>query len=385
VTLTETSELSRQPHEDMFQQFVCHESIDKKVPNHTKIVTCFNQSAIIREVLAQIVSCSFEPFDLHIIDDSSEDDTLKVVTNFVKTLQSPLLRRLMVSRARVSQFETQCDDYGIRSSRTRFVILIQADLLITNPGFDEVLLLPLKRWKDLIAISGRGTEPVAPIQVAYRQSSGSVVSMGRLGTSLLRLSTCRRMIQRLPRVCEILSILIGAEQTLFNRSKRKRGRLESSKENLDTSEVFPDVHRFNATSKAGHLDASFSVVSNAERFRGLIWVGDTVMRGPLAIDRHKYCEVGGFDSRRYFLGFDDHDLFVRSFLQYGYRVGFTPINLRSDLAWGSTRKNRSRNQISLLLLKSAAAIDAASGSALLQLGSVELGGREIRELDYSTL
>jgi len=376
--------LPSQPYESMFRTVICREFSIDEVPNHTKIVTCFNHSLIIREILSQVVSNSTEPFDLHIIDDSSEDDTLEVVSEFVETLRSSLLRQLLLSQARVSQFETQCDDYGIRSSRTRFAILIQADILITDSGFDKVLISPLQRWRDLIAISGRGTEPIGPIQEAYRQSSGSSFSPGLLGTLVLRLAVFRRLLQKSPKFSEIVSILIGIEKFWANIFTRGRAKAESSSEVPDVAEVFPDVHRFNVTSKAGYLDASFSVVSNAEQFRGRIWISDTVTRGPLAIDREKYCEVGGFDTNRFFLAFDDHDLCVRSFVKHGYRVGFTPVNLRSDLAWGSTRKSRSRKQTSLLLAKSAPAIDALNGSSLLQQGTVELGNQEIRELDHST-
>jgi len=377
--------LAQQDNETGFETVFLREFKSEDVPNHTKILTCFNHSAIVVDVLSNIVSNSSEAFDLHIIDDSSEDGTLPLVVEFGEKIYSSFLRRLTISRANGSKFETQCDDFGIRSSRTKYVILIQSDVLITQSGYDKVLLAPLQLWGDLIAISGRGTEPIAPIQEAYRQSCGSVVGMGFLGTAALRLSGCRLMIKRVPMSRVVVSLLVSIEKVVSDKFRRRCVKRQPSSQRLSTGDVFPTDHLFSVTSKAGYLDASFSNIDDAEESRGRVWIGDTVMRGPLAIDKQKYFQVGGFDTSRYFLGFDDHDLFVRSFIQYRFRVGFTPVNLRSDLAWGSTRKKRSRRQTSLLLEKSVEALEAMPSSAMFQPKELELGDREIRELDRFTI
>ena len=80
-----------------------------------------------------------------------------------------------------------------------------------------------------------------------------------------------------------------------------------------------------------------------------IWLGETVMRGPLLIDRQKFNKLGGFDTRRFFLGYDDHDLALRGFNEFGYRCGFVPVSFYSPLKAGTTRKPRSlRSELEIL-------------------------------------
>ena len=68
------------------------------------------------------------------------------------------------------------------------------------------------------------------------------------------------------------------------------------------------------------------------------------MRGPLLVDKKKYLEVGGFDSERFFLGYDDHDLAMRAWNLKGYRSGYVPVGFLSPLADGATRKMRTIKQ-----------------------------------------
>ena len=42
------------------------------------------------------------------------------------------------------------------------------------------------------------------------------------------------------------------------------------------------------------------------------------------------------------LGGDDHDINVRGFLNYGWVCGYVPIEIKSPLAEGSTRKERDK-------------------------------------------
>ena len=63
------------------------------------------------------------------------------------------------------------------------------------------------------------------------------------------------------------------------------------------------------------------------------------MRGPLLLRKDYYERLGGFNSRAFFLGNDDHDLFIRA-KEIGLKVGYSPIFFSSPLNLGSTRKNK---------------------------------------------
>ncbi len=70
------------------------------------------------------------------------------------------------------------------------------------------------------------------------------------------------------------------------------------------------------------------------------WFSETVNRGPIAFRRSDLVSLNYLDHRNFFLGDDDHDLNLRAFLFHGKLPAYVPIKIRSDLAWGSTRRPR---------------------------------------------
>ena len=71
-----------------------------------------------------------------------------------------------------------------------------------------------------------------------------------------------------------------------------------------------------------------------------VYLSHTVNRGPLAIRRTMIEELGWLDEEHYVLGDDEHDLFARAWAQKQWRTAFFPVEFRSPLEWGSTRKAR---------------------------------------------
>ena len=72
---------------------------------------------------------------------------------------------------------------------------------------------------------------------------------------------------------------------------------------------------------------------------------ETCNRGPLLLDRLKLKEMGYLDEKHYFLGNDDHDLMVRSYVKHKYICGYTPINFIAPLGNGSCRsRDRVKNE-----------------------------------------
>ena len=73
------------------------------------------------------------------------------------------------------------------------------------------------------------------------------------------------------------------------------------------------------------------------------------MRGPLIIDSEKYFDLGEFDVKSFFQGFDDHELFLKAWLEKKYRVGYVPLGFSSPLIVGTARKPRSlKTEISII-------------------------------------
>jgi hypothetical protein len=99
------------------------------------------------------------------------------------------------------------------------------------------------------------------------------------------------------------------------------------------------LEKFEEIKKAGWLgaaieelreDADFDLKSELAAHSRKMWVGETVMRGPILFRRAEYNQYGGFDIMSFFLGNDDHDLFLRA-RQRGKNVAFTPLHFSSPL------------------------------------------------------
>ena len=330
--------------------------ITEKKAKSTLILTVFNQHLIIDEVLKAIASSAQLISDLIIIEDGSEDSTLSSLIETITRTEWDTTRfaSIKVYRNFVSKFETACDDFGIRRASTNCVILIQSDVLITENGFDKLLFSALSSFDDLLMVSGRGAELLSPEAKEFKQSTGSSIH-GRTFQIASRLAPIRPTNLFL---CRQLSTLLAAisifELKIYRLRKFRLNKTFTPPETVHAdffTNTRPSEHEFLSTGNAGYLRSHIHTeMSNFQNY-GSIWVSQSVMRGPICVDRQKYLECGGFDTDSCFLGFDDHELALRSYLEHKFRVGFVPIGYHSDPTWGTTRKPRSFLQTKLAIFE----------------------------------
>lgn len=80
---------------------------------------------------------------------------------------------------------------------------------------------------------------------------------------------------------------------------------------------------------------------------------ETCCRGPLLFDNEKLKLLGYLDEKNFYLDDSDHDLFARGFYYCGFICGYIPIEFKSPLEDGSTRKERNqKNKDALEIRKS---------------------------------
>ena len=66
---------------------------------------------------------------------------------------------------------------------------------------------------------------------------------------------------------------------------------------------------------------------------------ETCNRGPLLFDRQKLKQLNYLNEINYHQDNSDHDIMIRGYLDYGYICGYVPIDFKSPLCDGATRKN----------------------------------------------
>jgi glycosyltransferase involved in cell wall biosynthesis len=303
------------------------------------IIPVFNQQIIITDVIKSLLSSITLKSELIIIDDGSEDETFASILNYFDNcnlIEFPNLTEVHLFSLRYSRFETYCDDFAIRISQARYCLEVQADMFIQDPGFDKRLVTLMQNFPDIAMLSGRGVEPLSSIIDSYQTSLGSESAFFS---------------------SEFQFILHRSRLWIKNKVKNKLHRVLNKKydvnwdkfENTQNFEIQGD-QLFLETGCAGRLGNLINLSpSVGDILPPRVYLGETVMRGPLLIDRKKYLELGGLNTDQFFLGFDDHD-FCRRTTDFHYRVGYSPVNFSSPLHLGATRKHRTALSELLILV-----------------------------------
>ena len=317
------------------------------LPEISIIITAFNQEKLIKSVLTSLTESITLTSEIIIINDGSEDNTLNEIKKFweLNFERLQIITSVRLFSYTHSAFETACDDFGIRNSKTNSIILIQADVLITERGFDSLLTSALTSSNDIIMISGRGTQAIMPIAQHYKTEPGSIINFGKLTTACIKTIPTPEINNI---AASLLTLLTKTEKYISSKVKIIKNLTRSAQQNpsaeLNCPTPYPEKETFINNKNAGFIIDNESPPPPKSTNTRTIWISQTVMRGPLCIDREKYLKTGGFDTESFFLGYDDHDLALRAFKEFKYRSGFTPIGYKSHPAWGSTRKTRSFNQ-----------------------------------------
>jgi glycosyltransferase involved in cell wall biosynthesis len=72
--------------------------------------------------------------------------------------------------------------------------------------------------------------------------------------------------------------------------------------------------------------------------RRVFYARDTIKRGPLAYRTDRIRQLGYLDEAHFYLGWDDHDVSCRAFLDHQWLVGFVPMDVRAPIELGATRR-----------------------------------------------
>jgi glycosyltransferase involved in cell wall biosynthesis len=306
---------------------IAYNSITPKV---SIVIPFFNRQKDLKKNLDQLMSVLTIPFELILINDSSEDETLEELLEWqqAQSSSSHVLVDISLYGSSMQQFETRCDAFGILQSRSNLVLEIQADMYIVEKGFDQRLVDSISSSNDFIAISGRGCHTFEEVYDSFQSSMGAATfdNMSFLGFLSNRFLAFMRLLVRGQEGVKNQFLAEASDQFEF-----------TELDNLP----FPSLEIFQLSGKAGKLGQLInSDLKTPDSLSRLIWIGETVMRGPLLIEKNKYLELGGFNIESFFLGYDEHDLFLRASL-VGYRCGYVPIDFLSPLKSGTSRARRS--------------------------------------------
>ena len=148
----------------------------QEIPYFSIITPIYNQEEIIIDNLNSILYKTTEKlYEIILICDACSDNTEKKVSEWFSNInsESQLLTRVLILKSSQPLFETSADNLGFYCSRGKYLLEIQADMNITDNGYNMRLLQPFLNNKNIIGISGRCCHN-------FSQSSG----YGKLGSSI---------------------------------------------------------------------------------------------------------------------------------------------------------------------------------------------------------
>lgn len=290
-------------------------SSETVVPQISVIVPIFNHANSIHELLDGLVCSLSVDFELLMLDDASTDCSSQNIVQFFNQLltEKPRISRLALWRSEHPMFETRSDNFLAMHSRADVILEVQGDIFIRDQDLGERLLRQFSDNPKILAISGRGGHSLTLAEVEWQECLGASVAKGKS----LKFFISRRLLART--VPKFL-------QSALSRSGGIRS--TSSQVAQNSLESFGRV---------GEDFFSWPHYSSTQK-NELQYV-ETVIRGPLAINKPLFEALGKFNEKRFFLGFDDHDLCARA-SNFNFKVAYMPMECYSPRAIGATRRTR---------------------------------------------
>ncbi|MGA1811057.1 hypothetical protein VH571_01590 [Frondihabitans sp. 4ASC-45] len=281
------------PETSLTKSIFAHDDAASPPPKVTFVVPVHNQEGRIAANLTSITSNAAESHELVVILDGCRDGSQDAVMAWVMVEASrSLLSRVTVLASQSDLFETICDSIGVAIAAGRYIVEVQADMHIEQKAFDSALVAALETVPELALVSGRGAH--------------SFAGMAPRGAAAL-ISFAKRVFRR------GYGIIHGLQR-------------EHS--------VLPG--EWLLSDEIGRV-GNFIESPLAHRDEGVVYLHETVMRGPLAFEKSRFHDLGGLDVNSFFLGDDDHDLALRAWGVFRWRAGHLPIQFSSPLEAGSTR------------------------------------------------
>ena len=290
-------------------------------------VPVFNQERIIARNLSSILENTSSNFEIIIIDDASRDLSLQAILNVFNDEifeDFPNLANVRIYRNKTAKFETYCDNLAISKSRSNYFIEIQSDMFIEQPSYDQRLIEAITAYDDLIAISGRGVHKIQDVVNEYAKTAGSDRSRGKT----------------IPR--HIVNVIRTRIRTRNRDTVSETQSQQSDRTSISIRPSSALQKDFLISGAIGQLGPLMETKLEAKYIEARnVFVGESIMRGPLLIDLKKLGNLGTWDQGTFFQAYDDHDFCLRAYVLQGYRVGYVPIGFASPSQDGTTRKKKS--------------------------------------------
>jgi glycosyltransferase involved in cell wall biosynthesis len=269
------------------------------------VIPAYNAEISIYQVLSSLYKNTVLPLNIVVILDACTDNTAIEIQRWITCYIESRKRKIWLKTITTSRSiqETSCDNLGFKEFPNSEVIVdIQADIIISEKNFDLKILKIFKDNPDIFALSNRGTHPWP------RNYTGKI-------TVRTFLEIIRGIVERNYRVKK-MDLSIAAKSKNF----------------------YLDKDKFYSRKEFGRLGEYTELEPFYENSTRSIWLGETVMRGPLAFRNSALKELGYLNDKSHPLAGDDHELTLRAWRKLRLRAAYCPMSYSSPLRIGADRR-----------------------------------------------
>jgi glycosyltransferase involved in cell wall biosynthesis len=280
--------------------------LDQKI---SFIVPVYNAETSISQVLTAIYDCTVLPLNITIVLDACIDNSLLIIKQWIKDYidlnERKIWIKVIVTKKSIQ--ETRCDNLGFKEFPDSEVIVdVQSDIIIREKFFDLKVLKIFAENQDIFALSNRGTAPWP------KNYSGKI--------SLITLY-------------ELIGDIIKRR---YQNNVIDFDRLIETQSN----KFVLDKDTFFSKKDFGRLGQYVEIEPEYESSTRSLWLGETVMRGPLAFRNSALKELGYLNEKSHPLAGDDHELTLRAWRKLRLRAAYCPMSYSSPVRLGADRRSK---------------------------------------------
>ena len=191
--------------------------------DYSVIIPIHNQESIISRNLEALIKCIEGSYEIILILDCCKDATKDIVLHFFSELFPEDCKRIVIVESTIPLFETVSDNIGFRLASGKWFLEIQADMKMTQKGFNKILTQPFLKYDNVIGVSGRCCHSLDQSELIGRGGHAIEKTISELGLS--------SNIFFVSEACNRGPLVLDAEKT------RTMGFLDEMNYYLDYSEI----------------------------------------------------------------------------------------------------------------------------------------------------
>lgn len=289
------------PKIDLFKIYKNSKFQEDVIPSVTVSLPVCNQDGIISNILNTLFDKIESPANLIIVLDACRDNSKIIVDKFIVNHLNPSnICEIIILESNGDLFESTCENLALWISDNAYFLSLQADIFFNDSTFITRALSAFDKYSDLLGISGRAVLP-ATNKTRY---------------------TYLQYINKLFNLLNKLSSKFTKKVFLMP--------------------FFTDANYFGDISTPPQSRLSFTKKQSKS-----VYLGDTVIRGPIMWRGDYIRDLGGFQDFRYFLGGDERQICIDGRIRHNMRVGYMPTKCYTNVWSGTSHSPEKRNETTL--------------------------------------